>query len=254
VSIGINLNPNQACNFRCVYCQVPGLVYGKAPDIDLTLLERELRTFLDHVLHGDFMERRVPENARRLCDVAFSGNGEPTSVADFGAVVEVVIRVMDEAGVAPDVKLRLITNGSLGNKGHVQAGVARMAKRNGEVWFKFDAGRDTDLVSINNYPGGVARQRRNLREIAARCDTWLQTCVFAWHGQPPTDEALQGWLEVVADEVKHGTPLTGVYLYGIARQSFQPEAAELSALPGAWLTAYAERIEEQTGLRVEARI
>ena len=26
VSIGINLNTDNACNWRCVYCQVPGLV------------------------------------------------------------------------------------------------------------------------------------------------------------------------------------------------------------------------------------
>ncbi|MCG8997432.1 radical SAM protein, partial [Laribacter hongkongensis] len=32
VSVGINLNPNQACNWRCIYCQVPGLVRSQAPD------------------------------------------------------------------------------------------------------------------------------------------------------------------------------------------------------------------------------
>ena len=26
VSVGINLNPNRACNWRCIYCQVPELV------------------------------------------------------------------------------------------------------------------------------------------------------------------------------------------------------------------------------------
>ena len=253
VSIGINLNPNHACNFRCVYCQVPGLVYGKAPDIDLDLLEAELSGFLDHVLHGDFMARRVPAEARRLCDVAFSGNGEPTSVADFAAVVDLVVHTMDDAGVDPGVKLRLITNGSLGNKDHVQRGIARMAERNGEVWFKFDAGTDAALEKINNYPGGVARQRRNLREVANRCPTWLQTCVFAWHNAPPAEADLAAWLAVVAEEVALGTPLAGVYLYGIARQSFQPEASQLSALPSPWLEAFAQRIRDETGLVVEAR-
>ncbi|MEZ0245224.1 MAG: radical SAM protein, partial [Methylophilaceae bacterium] len=31
VSIGINLNPNNACNWRCIYCQVPNLTRGAAP-------------------------------------------------------------------------------------------------------------------------------------------------------------------------------------------------------------------------------
>ncbi|MBS0311602.1 MAG: radical SAM protein, partial [Proteobacteria bacterium] len=28
VSVGINLNPNNACNWACVYCQVPNLTRG----------------------------------------------------------------------------------------------------------------------------------------------------------------------------------------------------------------------------------
>jgi wyosine [tRNA(Phe)-imidazoG37] synthetase (radical SAM superfamily) len=28
VSVGINLNVNNACNWRCIYCQVPGLTRG----------------------------------------------------------------------------------------------------------------------------------------------------------------------------------------------------------------------------------
>jgi DNA repair photolyase len=46
VSVGINLNPNNACNWRCVYCQVPDLVRGSRPAIDLPQLERELRELL----------------------------------------------------------------------------------------------------------------------------------------------------------------------------------------------------------------
>ncbi len=32
VSVGINLSPDNACNWQCVYCQVPDLVRGKAPE------------------------------------------------------------------------------------------------------------------------------------------------------------------------------------------------------------------------------
>ena len=46
VSIGINLNPNNACNWRCIYCQVPNLKRGAAPAIDLHKLDSELRGFL----------------------------------------------------------------------------------------------------------------------------------------------------------------------------------------------------------------
>ena len=79
VSDGVNLNPNHACNWACVYCQVPDLVRGSAPEIDLAQLEAELRALLGDILHGDFMQTRVPEGAQRLNVIALSVNGEPTS-------------------------------------------------------------------------------------------------------------------------------------------------------------------------------
>ena len=86
VSIGINLNTNNACNWRCIYCQVPDLTRGGPPPVDMELLKTELRGFLHQVLHGDFMERRVPEEQRRIVDIAISGNGEPTSAQEFAEV------------------------------------------------------------------------------------------------------------------------------------------------------------------------
>src|SRR5512137_1721018 len=89
VSVGINLNPNNACNWRCIYCQVPNLTRGTAPAIDLALLEKELKGFLYEVQQGDFMQR-VPPEVRRLNDIALSGNGEPTSVQEFAEVIELI--------------------------------------------------------------------------------------------------------------------------------------------------------------------
>jgi hypothetical protein len=60
VSVGINLNPNNACNWRCIYCQVPDLTRGGPPPLDLALLERELDGFLRAAVAGDFMATRVP--------------------------------------------------------------------------------------------------------------------------------------------------------------------------------------------------
>lgn len=87
VSVGINLNPNNACNWRCIYCQVPGLTRGGPPPLNLSLLEAELRRMLESILNGGFMAERVPAGLRRLADIAFSGNGEPTSAPEFPAAV-----------------------------------------------------------------------------------------------------------------------------------------------------------------------
>src|SRR5690606_30971451 len=90
VSIGINLNVNNACNWRCISCQVPDLARGAPPPVNLALLRLELEGFLDEVLQGDFLQKRVEPAARRLNDIALSGNGEPTSAAEFPRVVQVI--------------------------------------------------------------------------------------------------------------------------------------------------------------------
>ena len=54
VSVGVNLNPNNACNWHCAYCQVPGLTRGSAPVIDLKQLKEELSSMLEATVHGSF--------------------------------------------------------------------------------------------------------------------------------------------------------------------------------------------------------
>ena len=250
VSVGINLNVNNACNWRCIYCQVPGLTRGAPPPVDLGKLERELCGFLQDVLHGDFLAARVPVEARRLNDIALSGNGEPTSAREFESVVDLVGKVRRQTGVPAEVKTVLITNGSLMQRAGVQAGVRKLATLSGEVWFKVDRATRSGMRKVNNTRTDIARMRANL-EIAARlCPTWIQTCMFAIDGAPPEEAEQQAYLDFLRERVAERLPLQGVLLYGLARPSFQPEAKRLSALPFAWLDAFAEKIRP-LGLEVK---
>ncbi len=242
VSVGVNLNPNNACNWACVYCQVPNLQRGTAPASDLPQLERELRTLLDAILYGDFMQTRVPEGARRLNDIALSGNGEPTSAREFAEVVDLIGRVLRDFGQLGRIKLVLITNGSLADRPRVQAGLARMAVLNGEVWFKFDSATAAGMRAINQTRVSPDRQFARLATTARLCPTWLQTCVFALDGNLPSTTEQAAYLDAVVRIRREAIPVQGVLLYGLARPSMQPQAPRLSALPAAWLEAYADRI------------
>ena len=229
VSVGINLNLNNACNWACVYCQVPDLRRGAAPAIDMARLERELRGFLDELLRGDFMQTRVPEDARRIVDVALSGNGEPTSAAEFPLVIELIGRLLAEEGLTGQVVPRLITNGSLMGRAGVQRGLARLGELGGEAWFKVDAGSTARLSAINGVSGDPRRIARHLGRCADLCPTWVQTCAFAIDGRGPTDADLADYLDLL--ERAGMAKLRGILLYGLARPSMQPGAAHLSALP-----------------------
>ena len=247
VSVGINLNPNNACNWHCAYCQVPDLVRGKAPAIDLAQLEAELSSFLHAVVHGDYLERHVPEGLRAVRDIAFSGNGEPTSAAEFPEVIALVRRLRDEFGLGPSVPLRLITNGSLIAQARVQEAVRDLGEAGGEVWFKVDAGTKVSIERINGVSLDPATVSRNLATSAALCPTWVQTCMFRCDGREPTDDDIDAYLDVLEAA---GIPrLRGVLLYGVARPSMQPEAGRLSPLTAVELEAIAAKIVKK-GLTV----
>lgn len=250
VSVGINLNPNNACNWRCIYCQVPNLKRGAAPTIDLTLLESELTTLLSDILQGDFMQTRVPEDVRRLNDIAISGNGEPTSAKEFPEVIQTIGRVMKRFGLVHKIKLVLITNGSLLSREPVQLGLKRMSKLGGEVWYKVDAATREGMAHINNTRQSLKKTAEHLSLAAGLCPTSIQTCVFAYDGAPPAVAAQQAYLDFLAGLVAQGLKFNGVLLYGIARPSLQPEATQLSTLSQSWMEEFAHKIE-QIGLSVQ---
>lgn len=246
VSIGINLNTNNACNWRCVYCQVPDLKLGSAPPVDMALLEQELRSFLHELQHGDFMQR-VPEGMRRINDIALSGNGEPTSAAEFSEVIELIGRLKPA-----DLKLVLITNGSLMQRDYVQQGLHRMAQLNGEVWFKLDRASEAGMLRVNDTKSQLDAVRRNLAASIECCpDTWLQTCWFAMDGEAPSKQDEDDYLGLLAACMRDGLKPKGVLLYGLARPSLQAEATRLSALPIPLMERLAERIR---ALGIEVRL
>jgi len=248
VSIGINLNPNNACNWRCIYCQVPDLTRGTAPPIDLVLLEQELSDFLHELRHGDFMQR-VPPEARRINDIAISGNGEPTSAQEFVEVIEIIAQHKPA-----DLKLVLITNGSLMQRENVQQGLRRMAQLNGEVWFKLDRASEAGMAQVNDTKMTMDKLRHNLATAIECCpNTWLQTCWFALDGSAPSQQDEDDYLALLASSMQAGSKLQGVLLYGLARPSLQQEAPRLSALSSEAMERFSQRISA-LGLQVRLAV
>ena len=243
ISIGINLNPNRACNWRCLYCQVPDLVRGSAPAIDRKRLKTELDGFLYEVISGDFYNRyAVAKEARVIKDIAISGDGEPTSAPAFDRVVAVVIEAMRDAGLPDATPLILITNGSLLHRANVKTALSLINDINGEVWFKLDTTSDRQLRIINHAKLSMKRVKDNLSIATARCHTWLQTCVFQLDGKVLLDETRAEYLRFLASSLAAGLEIKGVLLYGLARPSMQAEAQRLSPAPKAWMRSFADAI------------
>jgi wyosine [tRNA(Phe)-imidazoG37] synthetase (radical SAM superfamily) len=227
LSIGVNLNVNNACNWQCIYCEIPNLTRGTPPPIKLDLLEQELRFFLHEIVHGDYMEKNVSVEDRHLKDIAFSGNGEPTSSEEFPEVILIVKKILEEFNLLHKIKIRLITNGSLMHKASVIKAVEMLKEMNGEVWFKVDSATEDSIKTINQVnlkPHQILERLRNSINV---CPTFIQTCIFTIDGKGPSEKDIDAYLQLVG-EVK--TNIQGVHLYGLARPFLQPQAKSLGRI------------------------
>jgi hypothetical protein len=231
LSIGINFNTNNACNWRCIYCQVADLKIGAAPDMDFKLLEDELRFFLNDVLKGDFYERfQVGEDKRSIKDIAIAGNGEPTSLKEFARAVELIGKVATEVGVFPRSNYVLITNGSLVHQTRIQAGLKILSAYGGEVWFKFDSASEEGRALVNNTAQSCLASVNNLMISSKLCTTKLQTCIFDYDDRGFSEKEKCTYLDLLKDIKNRGCNLQGILLYTIARPSQQPEAIRLKPI------------------------
>jgi len=227
LSIGVNLNVNNACNWQCIYCEIPNLTRGTPPPIELDVLEQELRFFLNEIIHGDYMEKNVSLEDRHLKDIAFSGNGEPTSANEFPEVISIVKKILSEFNLLHKIKIRLITNGSLMHQTSVIKSVGMLKEMNGEVWFKVDAATEESIKTINQVNLKPSQILERLKNSANVCPTFVQTCIFTIDGKGPSKKDIDAYVELI-NEVK--SIIQGVHLYGLARPSLQPQAKNLGRI------------------------
>ena len=239
LSVGINLNVNNACNWQCIYCEIPNLTRGTPPPIELDVLEEELRFFLHEIIHGDYMEKNVSAEDRHLKDIAFSGNGEPTSAEEFPEVISIVKKLLEEFNLLHKLKIRLITNGSLMHQTSVIKSVEMLNEINGEVWFKVDAATEESIKTINQVNLKPHQILERLKISTNVCPTFVQTCIFSIQGKGPSEKDIKAYVDLI-NEVKNN--IQGVHLYGLARPSLQPLAKNLARVNEATLENIAKKL------------
>lgn len=232
VSLGVNLNPDKVCNFDCVYCEVDRITPGRRRDIDLDQLERELSELLDLTLDGSLFtfppfDSARPEQ-RRINDIAFSGDGEPTTAKEFAEAVERVAHLKWQRGLA-DVKLVLITDSSRLQAREVVQGLDTLMANHGEIWAKLDAGTEAYYKEINRTAIPFARIVENIEITARLRPITIQTLFLNWQGQGPSVAEVAAYCEILRGIQGMGGQLQGIQLYTVARPTPEPEARPLPA-------------------------
>jgi wyosine [tRNA(Phe)-imidazoG37] synthetase (radical SAM superfamily) len=230
LSIGVNLNADKVCNFDCPYCQVDRTTPGGSADVDLGALERELSVLLGWVRDGTLwahapFDTAAPEH-RRVADIAFAGDGEPTSARAFPEAVALVRRVRDAmlgdgGGALPP--LRLLTNGTLLHRERVRAALPGLD----EVWFKLDAGTEDYFRVVDGTTFPFARILRNLRELACARPVVVQSMFLALDGVGPSDAEVTAWAARLAEVRAAGGAIDRVQVYTVARTPADPRVGPL---------------------------
>ena len=252
LSIGINLNTNNACNWACVYCQVPQLSRGSAPAADLSILRQELELLLDLYLSGKLAQQyQLSGKEALLRDIAISGNGEPTSCPNFSEVVTLIDEITQTTELTGKTKLILITNGSLVHRSTVRDGLAVWKKMGGEVWFKIDRASSEGMEAVNQVHLPLSRVEKNLAICLDLVPTWIQTCLFTWNGAPPNEKDATAFIRLMNKLAHSRHPPRGILLYSLARPSHQPDADLLGKIPLDWAESFRQ---ELLALGLEVRL
>jgi wyosine [tRNA(Phe)-imidazoG37] synthetase (radical SAM superfamily) len=250
ISIGVNLSLDQSCNFNCIYCQVRrGQTTGQDA-VDLDLLADELDRTIELVRSGEIFLgprfRDVPERLRRLNDIAFSGDGEPTASADFPQAVEICAAARRRHAL-DDVKLVLITNAGLLHLPRVRGALETLDANGGEIWAKLDAGTEECFRRVNRSTAPWRQILENLRETARVRPIVIQSLFMRINGQPPTETEIAAYCERLGEILSAGGRIKLVQAHTIARPPAEPCAAPLDEME---LETIAAQIRRATGLTV----
>ena len=249
VSIGVNLNPDKICNFDCIYCQVDRTTTSETRFVEMQQLLEELDQMLALVSSGALFQSEhfsdVPKHLQRLNDIAFSGDGEPTTYKNFDEIIQACAELKQQHQLS-DVKMVLITNASMFHREHVKRGLEIMDANQGEIWAKLDAGSDDyyQLVERTSIP--FQQILDNLEAAAQVRPLVIQSLFMRVNQEAPTEKELELYCDRLAQILAAGGQISLVQVYTIARR---PAESFVTPLADHEVDRIVELVTSKTGIQ-----
>ncbi|MCH2612223.1 MAG: radical SAM protein [Pirellulales bacterium] len=248
VSLGVNLNPDKVCNFDCIYCQVDRTTRSETRFVEMDQLLAELRTTLDFITSGEFFGdgpfKDIPPELKRLNDIAFSGDGEPTTYKNFDEIISTCASLKQELEL-DDVKMVLITNASMFHRDHVKAGLQILDENQGEIWAKLEAGTEAYFQTIDRTSFKLQEIVDNIAAAARRRSVVIQSLFMNVNGVAPSNEELLAFCSRLSEIVTAGGAIDHVQIYTVARP---PAESFVTALSNSEVDQIVTLVKEQTGI------
>ena len=250
LSIGVNLNPDKVCNFDCVYCCVDRTTPATITEVNLDVLREELDQMVGLACSGELFSSppldQTPVELRRINDVAFSGDGEPTSYPRFLDACRIAVEVLERHRLA-DVKIVVITNATLFHQPRVAEALAYLDGHNGEIWAKLEAGTEAYYRRIERTSISLQRVLFNILAAGRVRPIVIQSLFMRLEDQGPPREEIDAYVQRLKELVAGGCRIKLVQVYTVARQTAVAECTPLAAE----LDEISARVREETGLLVE---
>jgi wyosine [tRNA(Phe)-imidazoG37] synthetase (radical SAM superfamily) len=253
ISVGINLSPNKACNFHCVYCQVDRTKQAPVDFVALPKLLDELKLILSGLVEGGWLWREPefrsldPQKAH-VADIAFSGDGEPTTFKNFAEVVTRCTETKEQFGFK-DQNVVLITNATGLDRPEVRRALEFLDSHRGEVWAKLDAGTPGYFALISGSKFPFQKILNGILNCARQRQIAIQSCFVRIRGEAPSHEQIGAYIARLKEMVRGGARFRLVQVYTAARD---PAFSIVSSLSKEEVDAIAERVRRETGLAAAA--
>lgn len=249
LAVGVNMNPDKYCNFKCVYCEVHR--DGEArPELDIPAMENELKHTLANV-HGERLRerpwaRRLPDELLRLRHVCLSGDGEPTLSPKFAEALQAVVHVR-AVGDFPFFRLVLLTNGTGLDLPQVQHAL-RSFTRSDEIWVKLDGGTQAYLNRVNCAEVPLAKILSNILLLGQQRPIVIQSLFPSLQGEEPPCEEIEEYARRLRELKESGAQISLVQIYSATRPMPNSEAGHL---PLRTLSRIAQIVRKSSGLKAE---
>ncbi|PQO31263.1 radical SAM protein [Blastopirellula marina] len=251
ISVGVNLNPDKICNFDCIYCQVDRRTESEVRFVESDRYFHELEEMLDLCASGEIFRTakfaETPQHLRRVNDIAFSGDGEPTTYKNFDDLIERSAEIKRKHGLN-DVKMVLITNATMFHRPHVQRGLEILDANQGEIWAKLDAGTESYYRTIERTKIPFQRVLDNLLLAAKVRPIVIQSMFLKLWGESPKPEEITAFCDRLNEIVDGGGQIKLVQVYTVARK---PAESIVTPLEDVEVDAIAQAVRERTGLSAE---
>jgi len=239
LSVGVDLTPDGACTFHCVYCKVDRSNDARAPRPGAQNVAEAVAGLLVH----------LAVQGSRPVDIAFAGSGEPLSATAFADALRAVLDVRDR-GPFPTIPVRILTSGVGLQRPDLRALLVETESRGVDVWLKLDAGSASDFARVNAPNLAFQDWLEGVRALGRARRVTLQAMLFETPGRARVD--IDAWLARVAALCDEGVRVEQVQIVTLSDPSHAETDAR--AIATAELEAIAARLRSLTGLRVDVYV